>query len=166
MLNFFTKKNLYMMNNPFEITSPLDGRIIELKKVSDPAFSSLSLGKGIAIVPQSNILVSPISGTITALFPTFHAFGIQSDEGIEVLVHIGIDTVNLNGKGFKSFVKQGQYINKGDKMIDVDFDYIKKQGLDTTTMIVITNHQKYHLNITSNQIVKKNDALIFIEEKC
>lgn len=125
------------------VFSPLKGTCIALKDVQDNAFSSGILGKGMAILPTEGTLVAPISGTVATLFPTLHAIGIVSEEGVEVLAHIGLDTVQLEGKGFKAFVSQGDYVQQGQKLVEFDIDFITKSGYSLETPIVITNSSDY-----------------------
>lgn len=122
-----------------------DGEVVPLSSVCDQAFASEALGKGIAIVPTEQItkIYAPVSGEIVTVFPTKHAYGILTKEGIEVLIHIGVDTVNLDGKGFESFVKQGQQIEAGNVMAEVDIKKIKDEDFDPTIMVVVTNTKDF-----------------------
>lgn len=126
-----------------EIVAPLKGRVIPLTQVKDKAFSSEALGKGIAILPEENLIHSPVNGEVVSLFPTNHAIGIKTDYGIEVLVHVGIDTVELEGKYFTSLVKLGDKVSIGDPVIKADFESIAKEGYDTTVITVVTNSADY-----------------------
>jgi len=108
-----------------EFISPLEGKLLELSEVPDAVFSQKMMGDGFAIDPSSGIIVSPITGTIVTLFHTKHALGLVSDNGREVLIHFGIDTVALNGEGFTAHVKQGDKVNAGDKLITVDLESVK-----------------------------------------
>lgn len=119
--------------------SPLSGKAISLSDVEDAAFSSGILGEGLAIIPSEGKVVSPVSGVITTLFPTLHAIGITSDNGIEILIHIGLDTVQLEGKGFKANVKQGDIIAKGELIVTFDMDSIQKAGFSLVTPVIVTN---------------------------
>lgn len=127
----------------FEICSPVKGDVIDVTKTNDPLFKSEGLGKGVGIIAEENILVSPVNGEIKTFFPTKHAIGITSDDGVDILIHVGIDTVELNGKHFNALKKQGDKVKKGDKLLEVDFDSIKNEGYDTTVLLVITNTQEY-----------------------
>lgn len=133
-----------------------EGEVIALNEVSDQAFASGALGKGLGIIPSEvkTTVLSPVDGTITVVFPTKHAYGIRTESGIELLIHIGVDTVNLNGQHFESFVAQGQKIRKGDKLAVYEVDKIKEAGFDPTIMAVITNSNDY-LDVIS---AKGNDA--------
>lgn len=144
------------------ITSPIEGEIIALKDVKDEAFSSGGLGKGVAIIPHNGRITAPLSGVVTALFPTLHAIGITGDNGIELLIHVGIDTVNLNGKGFKACVSQGDAIVVGQTLLEVDIAYLKENGYEIQTPIIITNSnqytdviiEKYGMIKTGNELMK------------
>ena len=125
------------------IASPVDGTPESLTKVNDQVFSAKLMGDGAAVIPSDGTIYSPVTGTVTIAYETKHAYGIKSDDGAEVLIHIGLDTVNLKGEHFESFVKQGQRVEKGDKLGTVDLDAVKKAGYDTTVMVVITNTANY-----------------------
>lgn len=133
MFSFFNK------NKDIIVKSPFDGEIVDITNVNDIAFSSKMLGDGIAVKPINNIAVAPCDGSITQIFPTNHAFGITTKEGLEILVHIGIDTVSLKGEGFKRLVEVGSQVKKGTPIIEIDLDIIKNLGKDTITPILITN---------------------------
>lgn len=125
-----------------QILSPLAGNVVKLSSISDAAFSSGSLGQGIAIEPTEGRLVAPVSGTVSALFPTHHAIGITTETGAEVLIHIGMDTVQLEGKHFKAHVTQGEFVEKGQLLIEFDIEAIKRSGRALTTPVIVTNRQK------------------------
>lgn len=125
------------------IYSPLHGEMIELLKVNDPAFSSESMGKGVAIKPKEGKLYSPVSGKIRFIFDTKHAIGIEGENGVELLIHVGIDTVELKGKYFESHIKEGDIVKVGDLLLDFEWIEIEKSGYDPITMIIITNTDKY-----------------------
>ncbi|WP_209122732.1 beta-glucoside-specific PTS transporter subunit IIABC [Alkalihalobacillus sp. BA299] len=125
------------------IVSPISGEVKALSEVSDSAFASEAMGKGIAIEPSVGEVVSPVNGTISAVFPTGHAIGITSNDGAEILIHIGIDTVQLNGKYFSPQVKQGDRVKQGDLLVNFDLDKIKEAGFEVTTPVIITNTDRY-----------------------
>lgn len=131
--------------------SPLKGKVMELSQIKDAAFASGVLGKGVAIVPSEGKVVSPVDGTVTTIFPTLHAIGITSDEGVEILIHIGLDTVQLEGKGFKGMVKDGDKITKGQTLIEFDIDYITKEGYCLETPVLVTNADNYLDVISENK---------------
>ncbi|OSP87634.1 PTS beta-glucoside transporter subunit IIABC [Lactococcus lactis] len=121
------------------IASPLSGRIIPLSETPDPVFNSGAFGQGIAIEPTDGSIYAPVKSTIQALMPTNHAIGLITENGTEILIHIGMDTVQLEGKGFTAHVKQGDVVEAGQKLIDFDIDYIKSQNLPLITPVVVTN---------------------------
>lgn len=122
---------------------PVSGTVESLSNVSDQTFSSKMMGNGVAIIPDSNEIKAPVSGTVTVLPESKHAIGIKGDSGAEVLIHIGIDTVELNGEGFSPLVKPGDHVSQGQLLEKVDFDSIKKQGYDTTVMLIVTNSNDF-----------------------
>lgn len=130
---------------PVMITSPMAGEVKELSQATDPVFAQGLMGRGVVIVPSQGELVSPVNGRVTVFFPTKHAIGILSDEGVEILMHIGMDTVNLEGKGFEGYVSQGDKVKVGDKLISFDIDMIKKAGYVTETPVIITNSDSYQV---------------------
>jgi glucose-specific phosphotransferase system IIA component len=125
------------------IYSPVKGEQISLERVSDPVFSQKMMGDGTAIIPSEKTIVAPISGVLTTVFPTKHAFGIEGDNGEEILIHIGINTVELNGKYFTLHVKQDDYVKQGDPLVTVDFDSIKKEGYSLETPLIVLNTSNY-----------------------
>jgi glucose-specific phosphotransferase system IIA component len=122
--------------------SPAQGELISIEKVNDPVFSQRMMGDGFAIIPEGEYFYAPFTGSVEMLFPTGHAIGLKSEDGIEVLIHIGLDTVKLKGEGFKTFVRQGDKVMIGDPLIKVDLELIKKKGYDTTTPIIFLTGQK------------------------
>lgn len=145
-----------------EIVSPLAGQVKELSQATDPVFSSGVMGQGLVIEPSEGELVSPVNGTVTVLFPTKHAVGIVSDEGVEMLMHIGMDTVGLDGKGFESHIEQGDHVTIGQKLISFDMDVIKAAGLVTETPIIITNQDAFVADISGEypSHIKRGDKLM------
>ncbi len=122
-----------------EVLAPVAGQAVALADVQDKVFASGAMGKGLGIIPADGRIYSPISGSIKAAMKTGHAFGIKSDDGVEVLVHIGIDTVQLQGRGFESAVTRGQQVRAGDLLAVVDLDVVTEAGYDTTTLVMVTN---------------------------
>ena len=133
-----------------EVVSPLAGQVKPLSQATDPVFSSGVMGQGIVIEPSQGELVSPVNGTVTVLFPTKHAVGIVSEEGVEMLMHIGMDTVSLDGKGFEAHVEQGDKVVVGQQLISFDMDVIKKAGLVTETPVIITNQDDFQADVEGN----------------
>ena len=128
---------------PETIVAPMAGKAIALADVADPVFASEAMGKGMAIEPTEGKVFAPVDGTITVLAETGHAVGLLSDDGAEILLHIGIDTVELKGEPFTAHVKQMQEVKKGDLLMDVDLEAVKAAGKATTTMVIITNTDDY-----------------------
>ena len=150
------------LSAPVTITSPLAGEVKELSQATDPVFAQGLMGRGVVIVPSQGELVSPVNGRVTVFFPTKHAIGILSDEGVEILMHIGMDTVNLEGKGFEGYVSQGDKVKVGDKLISFDIDMIKKAGYVTETPVIITNSDKYQVEELEQlpQVVERGSQLM------
>ncbi|MFS0821181.1 beta-glucoside-specific PTS transporter subunit IIABC [Bacillus sp. 1P02SD] len=122
-----------------EIYSPMNGEMIPLEKVDDPVFASAAMGKGVGIEPTEGVVVAPFDGKVATLFPTKHAIGLISEDGIEVLIHIGLDTVQLEGKHFEAHVAPDAVVKKGDKLVTFDIQGIKGAGYQTMTPVIITN---------------------------
>jgi beta-glucoside PTS system EIICBA component len=131
------------MPGAVEVGSPVTGETVALAEVKDKVFASEALGKGIGIIPEHGQVYAPFGGTLVSAFPTGHAFGIKSPDGVEALIHIGIDTVQLEGRGFTTAVTQGQEVEAGDLLATVDLDAIKAAGYDPTTILVITNTAQF-----------------------
>ncbi|MCR4830081.1 MAG: beta-glucoside-specific PTS transporter subunit IIABC [Pseudobutyrivibrio sp.] len=129
--------------NAENIAAPIKGEIKELADIEDAAFSSGAMGKGLAIVPTEGKVYAPADGTVTAFFNTGHAVGISTDNGAEIIIHVGMDTVKLEGQGFEPKVKQGDTVKKGDLLLEFDIDYIKNQGYSVDTPVIVTNTDKY-----------------------
>lgn len=127
------------VSKPTDFASPMQGEIITLNKVKDEVFSSKAVGDGFAIYPKDGKVYSPVDGVIEVLFPTFHAIGITAVDRNQYLVHIGLDSVKLNGQGFKSYIEQGSKVKQGDLLIEFDLDQMIKHEVDVTSPIIITN---------------------------
>ncbi len=147
------------------LSSPLEGKVVPLAEVKDQVFSSGALGKGIAIEPTVGALYAPADGTITTLFPTGHAVGLTTTDGAEVLMHIGMDTVELDGKGFEVFVKQDDQVKRGDLLVKFDLDTIKAAGLSTITPIVVTNTPQYLdvMDMNQTDVLQGEDFLAIVK---
>ncbi|MCM3547690.1 beta-glucoside-specific PTS transporter subunit IIABC [Alkalihalobacillus clausii] len=146
------------------LASPLRGQAIPLERIKDEAFASAALGKGIAILPTEGKVFAPADGTITALFPTNHAIGMTTDNGAELLIHVGMDTVQLQGKYFSSHVKQGEHVEKGQLLIEFDMENIQQAGFMLDTPIVVTNHEHYTVITTEETNVQVGDHLLTLEK--
>ncbi len=133
MFNFLNKKKMGY------IISPQTGRIISIRGIPDEVFSEKILGDGAAVIPSEDDIVSPVNGEIVQVADTGHAFCIRSDDGVEILIHVGVDTIGLKGRGFKSFVSAGQKVKAGDLIGRADIKLIEQSGYPTHTAILITN---------------------------
>ncbi len=146
------------------IVSPLKGKTVKLENVEDAAFSSGALGKGIAIMPEEGILYAPADGTITAMFPTGHAIGMVNGAGAEVLMHVGMDTVQLEGKGFNPLVQIGDTVKKGQKLLEFDIKLIREAGYSLVTPVLITNSAQFKkIDPTGVDEVNAGDSLLTLE---
>ena len=128
-----------------EFVAVADGMCIPLEQVKDEVFSSKALGEGVAIIPENGEVVAPCDGELMMLAPTLHAFGMECADGAQVMVHIGIDTVALNGEGFTALVEQGVTVKKGQPIIRFNMDYMKSKSIDMTIMLIMLNHQDYQI---------------------
>lgn len=146
------------------VASPMEGLIRPLSEIGDAAFSSGALGQGVAIEPTEGRLFAPVSGIVTALFPTKHAIGITADSGAEILIHIGMNTVQLGGEHFTALVEQGARVEKGQLLIEFDIEAIQKAGFEITTPVVVTDTGKYaQVNTTTDKQIKWGDPLISLD---
>lgn len=163
MFNKLKEKMLKKENKGIFIGSPIEGEAVSLKEVNDPTFAQEMLGKGIAIKPSKGRVVAPIDGEITILFETKHAISIVSEQGVELLIHIGLDTVNLKGENFTTHVKAGDKVKSGDLLIEFDIEKIKEAGYDTITPVVICNTFEF-ADVKENIIgqVKELDQVVEI----
>ena len=142
------------------IQSPTDGQLVELESVPDEVFSTKLAGDGLAIIPISNTFVAPVSGTLTKIFSTNHAFSIQTNSGLEVLVHIGLDTVNLNGEGFKRLATEGDRVSVGDPIISADIEFIESKGKDIITPIVFNHEKELTLSNFNERTVREGESIV------
>ena len=140
-MKFF--QNMFGKDNGIDIGAPVAGRLISITEVNDPAFSEEILGKGVAVIPSGTRICAPVDGTVSTVFPTGHAAAVTSKEGAEVLIHVGLDTVKLEGKHFTIHASEGQEVKKGDLLLEADIEQIKAEGYDITTPIVICNSDEF-----------------------
>lgn len=161
MLGFFNKKI------QIEVKAPVKGDIVSMDRVPDEIFSNRMLGDGIAIEPQEGVLVSPVEGEIVQVFPTKHAIGITSTEGLEILIHIGLDTVKMRGEGFESFVNVGDKVSVGSLLLKFDLEKIKQNSKSAVIPVVITNMEEVDSlkPTTSTSVQKGEDTIIFVNKK-
>lgn len=151
------------VENVCVIVAPIEGNAISLEEVGDGVFSEGMLGKGVAIEPTIGRAVSPVDGTVSTVFETKHAVGLTSDNGVEVLIHIGLDTVKLNGKHFSTHVKAGDKVKVGDLLVEFDIEKIKEAGYPIVTPIIITNTDSYEdVEVVAKGAVKEKDKLVSV----
>lgn len=131
------------MMNKVVVNGCATGKLVKLSEINDKAFSSGALGSGVGIIADNNLVVAPVDGEVVCVFPTKHAFGLKTESGVELLIHIGIDTVELEGKHFTTMVNQGDKVKIGQPLVQVDFDKVKEEGFDPTIIMVVTNTQDY-----------------------
>lgn len=148
------------------INAPVPGQVVKLEEVSDSTFSSLALGSGVAIIPSQGELKSPCDGRVVAVFPTKHAIGIKSDNGAEILLHVGIDTIKMGGKGFQSFVSEGDRIEVGQLLLKFNIEEIKQKGLDSTVMMIVTNTKDYQtVEVMEQSSLVSNDQILILKKE-
>lgn len=156
MFSFFKKRETFV------VSAPIKGKLIKLEDVNDEVFSQKMMGDGFAVMPENDeTVVAPISGTVEMIPDTKHAVGIKNDNGVEVLVHIGLDTVDLQGQGFTAFVKKGQKIKRGDKLIKFDAKFMEEKKIEMPVMTIFTSGydkevktlKEYGSTVTPNDIL-------------
>jgi len=152
-------------NKEVVVYAPLDGRTLLLEQVPDPVFAQKMLGDGMAIEPASNTVRAPFAGEVVAAFPTQHAIGLRSSTGLECLIHVGIDTVTLNGRGFRLLVEQGRKVKQGDPLIELDLDVLRSSGRELTTPVVITNSDRWQIRQRSEeQTLSAGKGILYIAQ--
>lgn len=156
MFGMFKKKQI-------SLVSPMDGDLINLEDIDDAVFSKKLVGEGVAIIPTSSTIIAPINGVVTRIFPTKHAFMISNPNGIEVLVHVGLDTVELNGEGFTCLVKEGDTVNQASPILEVDFEFLKSKNKDIATPIIITSDKDIELDIHIIGKIRKGESFLKIK---
>ena len=157
MFNFFKKKQ----DNTFFLGAPVKGKAVDLKEVNDPTFSTGMLGQGVAIIPSEGKIYAPADGEIAMVFDTLHAVSMTADNGVEILVHVGLDTVELKGEGFEGHVKAGDKVKKGDLLLTVYLDAVKEAGYDTITPMLVCNTDDYAAveGIFGKDVMPKDDVV-------
>lgn len=161
MFNFLKGKSKEII-----LDAPIKGNAVAISEVSDPTFGEEILGKGIAIKPIDGKVYAPADGKIEVLFETLHAVSMTSDKGVEILIHIGLDTVKLKGEGFTAHVKLGDNVKKGDLLITVDLDKVKEAGYDTITPMIVCNTENYaNVDAVAGVEVNAGDPAIIITQK-
>ncbi|MDR0739437.1 MAG: PTS glucose transporter subunit IIA [Mycoplasmataceae bacterium] len=177
-MNFFSKlfgKKNKVNNEVLEVCAPVDGEVIPTSQVKDETFSKDMIGRGFAVIPSGKDFVAPIDGELTLVAETGHAFSIKAQNGIEILIHIGIDTVNLNSnhklgeplQGFKVIAKTGDKVSKGAPIIEADLEFIKSKKLEIQTPVIILNNEfsanKTISNILTNGTVTKGTKILEVK---
>lgn len=148
------------------IGAPMTGEIIPLEELKDEAFSSGVMGQGAGIEPSEGRVFAPVDGTVSTLFPTLHAVGITSDNGAEILIHVGMDTVQLNGEGFIAHVNQGDRVKRGQLLLDVDLKLLREKGYSTQTPVLVVNPDDMsEIQVTDQKQTAVNDDFITVHFK-
>jgi len=142
------------------IYSPVSGKSINIKEVNDPTFSEEILGRGIGIILTDSKIYSPLKGEVTTVFKTLHAIGLRGEHDEEIIIHIGLDTVKLNGEGFKSHVLVGEKVKKGSLLLDVDLELLSNKGYDPIVTVIVTNSEEFEDFEMKIKKVKHGDKLI------
>ena len=151
-------------NKESRIYAPVGGKVIRREDIPDETFASGIMGEGVGIEPEEELIVAPFDGEITSVVDTGHAVGLTSADGVELLIHVGVDTVKMNGNGFQVFVKEGQKVKTGEKLLKFDRDKIRKAGYSDTTAVLVTNSDDYSSVKTVAENVKQKDTMIIIEK--
>jgi len=155
----FIKKKL-------DVNSPIVGKYTALEEIPDEAFSSGIMGKGFGVLPTENLVFSPIDGEVVMVFPTKHAIGIKRNDGLEMLIHIGIDTVNLKGQGFKLLISNDQKIKRGQPLVEFNKNFIEENGYNPIVIVVFTNSQEFDIDINqSYSSIGKGDVIAYAKRK-
>ncbi|WP_424514252.1 PTS sugar transporter subunit IIA [Psychrobacillus psychrotolerans] len=149
-----------MKKNKVQVFSPLSGQVIPLEQVPDPVFSQKMMGEGVAIMPTGGDVVAPIDGTVVLISKTKHAIGIRTKDDTEVLIHVGLETVTLKGEGFTVFVNEGDVVSTGQKLMTVDWDFIKDKVPSIITPVVITNSAERTVEYTDASASVAGDTLV------
>ncbi len=161
LFGLFKKKE-----NKLQIGAPLKGMAIPLQEVSDPTFGEGILGNGMAIQPEEGKIYAPVDGDVTLLFDTLHAVSITSEDDVEILVHIGLDTVVLKGEHFIAHTQTGAKVKKGDLLLEVDLEQVKAAGYDVVTPIIICNTSDYEaVEAVTGNVVAPGDVILEITKK-
>lgn len=150
---FFSKQKL-------NVYAPISGRVISLDEVPDPVFSERMLGEGISIMPDTGNVFAPCDGLIIHLATTKHAIGLRAEDGTEILIHIGLDTVSLGGQGFTACVEQGEKVTKGQMLIQVDWDFLREKTINLVTPVVVTNSTEKKISLLGTQQAEEGKTIL------
>lgn len=162
--NLFNKRNSSKLKE-LHIFNPIEGEIISIEDTPDEVFAGKMLGDGFAIIPKDNKVYSPVSGEIKLLFPTLHAVAIETEEGIELLVHIGMDTVGLKGEGFTAYIKVGDKVKKGDLLLSFDKNIIEAKAKSSISPIIITSMDKVSSISVDGGMKLQGEKVVTVELK-
>ncbi len=162
-MGLFSK--LRKKEQPIEFIVPIKGELIEITEIPDPVFSGKMMGDGFGIKPANGEIYAPVSGVVSSIFPTLHAIGISVNDDVEILIHFGLDTVNLRGEGFEAFVAQGDKITAGDLMLKVDVDAIVDKVPSITTPIIFTKLENKEFSVDYGNAEAKQAGVITIKPK-
>lgn len=146
-----------------EVSSVMTGELKELTEAPDPVFAQKLLGDGFVVFPTSGKVVAPFDGSIVMIYPTKHAIAVTSKSGLEVLIHIGLDTVNLNGEGFKLLVKEGEEVKKGQPILNVDLNFLAQKSIQTATPVIVTNLNGQEIQLKKTGNVQAGEVVINIK---
>lgn len=158
-------KNLFASKNKNAVYAPVTGKCIELAEVNDPVFAEKMMGDGLAFQFDGEFVSSPVYGEVVMVANSRHAVGVRLNNGAEILIHVGLETVGLNGKGLRAFVKVGESIRPGDQLIMVDRKFMEEKSIDLTTMVIVTNGDEYEFTPKGYGKVKTKDELFNITKK-
>ena len=164
MFKLFTKNK----NVTFELVAPISGKLVDITEVPDPVFSQKMMGDGIAIQINEATVVAPCDGEVTLIPDSKHAFGMKNEQGMELLVHIGLETVALAGEGFKSLVDQGAHVAKGTPIIQLNKAFIESKGINLITPLVIINHDQFDLatmNLNNNVVAGETVVISYTKKQ-
>ena len=162
-MNFRELKRIVLGSKAKMVYSPMNGEVFPLAKSKDPVHRKKMLGKGVLIIPREGNVFAPFDGKVEMVYETQHALGLVSDDGVELMIHVGLDTVKLNGKHFKAHVKNGQKINKGDLLLEFDIEKIISEGYEIEIPIIITNTADYSsIEILAKGTISINEEMIII----
>ncbi len=161
MLNFLKKKN----DTKITINAIATGKLLPLEQVNDPVFSKKMMGDGVAVDVDDDYIVSPVDGTISLIAETKHAFGITTSEGIEIMVHVGLETVNLKGQGFKKLKEMGDQVKKGDRILHIDRNFMKEHNVELITPVIVLNSMDHNLHHVNGDSVDPSSTILSLTKE-
>lgn len=161
MLNFLKKKN----DTKITINAIATGKLLPLEQVNDPVFSKKMMGDGVAVDVDDDYIVSPVDGTISLIAETKHAFGITTSEGIEIMVHVGLETVNLKGQGFKKLKEMGDQVKKGNRILHIDRNFMKEHNVELITPVIVLNSMDHNLHHVNGDSVDPSSTILSLTKE-